>query len=169
MAKIELPYFGQVDFKQLEDYYSLTTFYNGNTITIDLNFENKKLSEEQALVIKEFLSNISKIDTQKKIEIKNSFENEGEAKDYINFYLDELDVEELKRIIDYDNNNNSYENQLFSKLKLIRVGLYPDGKYDSDYFGVFDYSIEIDGEPCNQLLVIKTNENGDLDNITWES
>jgi hypothetical protein len=39
---------------------------------------------------------------------------------------------------------------------LIRIGLYPDGKYGTEYFGVFDYSIEIDGKMSDQLLVVKT-------------
>lgn len=83
--------------------------------------------------------------------------------------MDELEEEELSSIIDFSDKEVSKELQLLGKLKLIRVGLYPDGKYGADYYGVFDYSIEIDGEPCNQLLVVKTNENGDLDHIAWES
>jgi hypothetical protein len=71
-------------------------------------------------------------------------------------------------IIDKDN-NLPQELQLLNKLRLIRVGLYPDGKYGTDHFATFDYSIDIDGEPCNYLLVVNTNEKGDLDHITWES
>lgn len=51
------------------------------------------------------------------------------------------------------------------KLNLIRVGIYPR----ASYFGTFDYSIDIDGEPCNQLLVVHINADGTLDYITWES
>ena len=36
------------------------------------------------------------------------------------------------------------------KLNLIRVGIFPR----ASYFATFDYSIDIDGEPCNQLLVL---------------
>lgn len=169
MTNIELPNFGQIDFSQLDEYYAAETTYNGLTLRIDLNFESKNLSEEQAINIKKILSNISSFDIQNKIEIEKDFYGKGDAKDYINFYLDELDEEELRGIIDYDNKDNTKEEQLLSKLKLIRIGLYPDGKFDADYFGVFDYSIEIDGEPCNQLLVVKTNKAGELDHITWES
>lgn len=169
MAKIELPLFGKIDFTQLDEYYAAETSYNGMKLRIDLNFENKNLSDEQAININKFLSNISAFDIQNKIEIEKDFNDDGESKDYIDFYLDELDEEELRGIIDSENKDNSKEEQLLSKLILIRVGLYPDGKFDTDYFGVFDYSIEIDGEPCNQLLVVKTNKTGDLDHITWES
>ena len=169
MGNIELPHFGQMDFNQLNEYYSSETEYNGLTLRLDLNFEKKIVSEEEAENIKKFLDNISVFDIQNKTEITKDFNKEGEAKDYINFYFDELDHEELSGIVDYKNLNKPKEEQLLNKLRLIRVGLYPDGKYDAEYYGVFDYSIEIDGEPCNQLLVVKTNKTGNLDHITWES
>lgn len=169
MKNIELPYFGQIDFTQLNEYYSAETEYNGLILRLDLNFENKNISEVDAENIKKFLNNIADYDIQNKTEITKDFDNEGEAKDYINFYFDEFDDEELSGIINYQNLNKPKEEQLLSKLILIRIGLYPDGKYDTEYYAVFDYSIEIDGEPCNQLLVVKTNDNGDLDHITWES
>jgi hypothetical protein len=77
--------------------------------------------------------------------------------------------DELSKIIDTSQESSSFKTQLLEKLQLIRVGLYPNGKYGATYFAAFDYSIEIDGEPCNQLLVVKTNEKGKLDNIAWES
>jgi hypothetical protein len=72
----------------------------------------------------------------------------------------------LSGIIDYGNQDEPIEEQLLNKLRLIKVGLYPDY---TDYYGVFDYSIDIEGEPCNQLLVVKTDNQGRLDHITWES
>jgi hypothetical protein len=166
---IDLPHFGQIDLTQLKEYYSAETALSGTMLRLDLNFENKSISEEQAINIKVFLDNIPTLEIQNKSSIDKDFNDGGEAADYINFYLDELDEEELENIIDHDDKDKPKEQQLLSKLKLIRIGLYPDGKYGADYYGVFDYSIDIDGEPCNQLLVVKTNENGDLDHITWES
>lgn len=170
MTNIELPYFGQIDLTQLEEYYSVETEWNGSILSLDLNFNGKYINEEQTENIKTFLDNISKFELQNKSVIYKNFLEEGEASDYINFYLEEFDEEELSNITESKHEQRSTtKHQLLSKLKLIRVGLYPDGKYGTDYFGVFDYSIEIDGEPCNQLLVVKTNETGDLDHITWES
>jgi hypothetical protein len=169
MKNVELPYFGQIDFAQLNEYYSAETKYNGQTLRLDLNFENKNLRDEEGEDIKKFLDNILAIDIKNKIEIAKDYTNEGETKDYINFYFDELDEQELSGIVDNQNLIKPIEEQLLNKLRLIRVGLYPDGKYDAEYYGVFDYSIDIDGEPCNQLLVVKTNKTSDLDHITWES
>jgi hypothetical protein len=169
MKNIELPHFGQIDLTQLEEYYSVHTEWKGNILKLDLNFENKHISEEQAKNIKAFLDNIENFEIQNKSAIDKNFIQKGETTDYINFYLVELDEEELSNIIDFNDEKSSKERKLIDKLKLIRVGLYPDGKYGTKDYGVFDYSIDIDGEPCNQLLVVKTNEKGDLDHITWES
>jgi hypothetical protein len=138
-------------------------------IRLDLNFEKKNITDDQAKKIKVFLDSTSAFDIQNKSAIDKNFNDGGEASDYISFYLDELDEEELSHIIDNGNEDMPKEEQLLSKLRLIRVGLYPDGKYGADYYAVFDYSIDIGGEPCNQLLIVKTKENGDLDHITWES
>lgn len=169
MTSFELPHFGQVDLALLEEYYSIEIDWKERFLRLDLNFLNKQITQEQAKIIKAFLDNIGNFEVQNKLIIDKDFLEEGETADYINFYLDELDENELSNIIDDNDKQSSKSNQLLNKLKLIRVGLYPDGKYGANYYGVFDYSIDIDGEPCNQLLVVKTNETGDLDHITWES
>lgn len=169
MTNIELPYFGQINFTQLNEYYATKTVYEGLTIALDLNFKNKYMSEAEAENIKHFLNSIAAYDNQNKTEIIKDFNNEGEVKDYINFYFDELDEEDLNGIVDFKDLYKPKEEQLLSKLRLIRVGLYPDGKFGAENYGVFDYSIDIDGEPCNQLLVVNTNQIGKLEYITWES
>lgn len=47
------------------------------------------------------------------------------------------------------------------------VGLYPDGKYDTSYFTVFDYMVN--QELSDQLIVVKTDHQGYLDQLFWES
>ena len=166
MKQIELQHFGSIDLDNLEEDYSAKTEFNGQTIRLDLNFENKSISEEHAGNIKKFLDNILAYDLQNKIVINKDFKEEGESLDYINFFFEELDEEELRGIIDFGNQDEQKEKLLLNKLRLIRVGIYPEY---SEYYGVFDYSIDIDGEPCNQLLVVKTDNGGELNHVTWES
>lgn len=101
-----------------------------------------------------------------RIEINNDLNNDGEAKDHANFYLEELEEEELSEIIDFTNLIVSQEQQIINKLKLIDVGLHSDNNV---YTGIFEYSIAIDGEMCNQVLVVYVDINGSLDKILWES
>jgi hypothetical protein len=153
----------------LEEYYRTEASLNDNRISVDINFENRSIDENIFYAIKAFLENISQFDNANKPIIKSDFNKKGEAYEYINFYIEELSKNEISDIIGINNRNETTEEQLLNKLKLVRVGLYPDGKNDTDYFGVFDYSIDIYGKPCNQLLVVKTDVNGALDHITWES
>lgn len=162
-----LLYVGEIDLNELEVDYRTNIQLDGKDLSIDINFKNKTIQQDEIIKVNFFLENISKFDKQNLKAIELDFKNSGETSDYIQFYIDELDDNELSNIIDVKKANK--EKQLLSKLKLIRVGLYPDGKFDSEYFGVFDYSIDIDGEPCNQLLVINTDEKGKLHHITWES
>ena len=114
----------------------------------------------------EFAKKIPEFDNQNRNYIKSDFEQDvSMTSDYLNFYLDELDESELGGIIDLKNQKKSKNSLLMEQLNLIRVGIYPQ----ASYFATFDYSIDIDGEPCNQLLVVNINQNGTLDYITWES
>lgn len=168
MKTFDLTYFGVINITQLEKDYRTKTIYNSKALNLDINFENESIDEEQALEINHILNNISAIDEENRKLINKDFKKKGETRDYITFYLEELFEEELQEIIDYNDKSISKEKQLLNKLILIRVGLYPDNA-STGYSVVFDYSIEIEGEPCNQLLVVKTDIKGKLDHITWES
>lgn len=169
MTNHSLPYFGQIDIASLEEYYRTEIDLNGSQISIDINFQNKSIDDALLQAIKTFLKNINNFNVGNKSAIESDFKASGETYDYISFYLDEFDQDELSTLIGIQNNNTPKEIQLLNKLKLIRLGIYPDGKYGSTYFGTFDYSIDVDGEPCNQLLVVNTDKKGALNYITWES
>lgn len=165
-----LPHFESINLQELKEYYVVEIDLNGRKTSIDLNFKNNSIDKDAIETIKTFLENINKFDKQNESYISNDFkEGDGETKEYINFYFDELEQDELSNIIDIHDVNTPKETLLLNKLKLNRIGLYPDGKYDSNYYAVFDYSIDINNEPCEQLLVVKTNEKGALDHIAWES
>lgn len=53
------------------------------------------------------------------------------------------------------------------KLKLGRIGFYPDGKYGTESFAVFDYIV--DRELSNQIIVVNIDKKGNLINLAWES
>jgi hypothetical protein len=170
LENYNFPYFGEININNLEEYYSSNFEMNNNTIRTDLNFGNKKIEKYGIAKIEGFLKNVNNFDDTNKVYIEKNFNEEsGEALEYINFYLEEFDENELSKLIDLDNENIPKNIQLLNKLKLIRIGLYPDRKYGTEYFATFDYSIEIGGEFCNQLLVVNTDEKGNLHDITWES
>lgn len=164
MNLFALPYFNKIDIDNVKDYYKVQILYNNNQLDIDLNFQKQTIYQEEIYQTAIFLEKISPVDQSNRTHYKADFNNGGETVSYINCYF-----EELAPLIDQRQDMSLQQKALLDKLDLIRVGLYPDGKYDSSFFAVFDYSIRLDDEYCNQLLVVNTDANGELVEITWES
>ncbi|NLR63075.1 DUF2004 domain-containing protein [Chitinophaga varians] len=162
-----LPYFGEINLAQLEEYYQATT---ASGVKLDLNFEHTSVDVRMADLIKSWLQDIEQLDNQNILAIQHDFATgEGETRDYIRFYIEELENEEVAGIIGDAGSDEEKSTALLHKLRLKRVGFYPDGKYGTADFAIFDYTIDINGKPCDQLLVLKWKEPRQLAEITWES
>lgn len=164
-----LPYFGEINPAQLEEYYHTTAVVKGLTVNLDLDFQHKTISLETVRTIQDFLNNLARWDGHNQAALEQDFTANSETADYIGFYFDELDETELAALLPTTTSPDARASQLLKALKLIRVGLYPDGKYDAEQFATFDYSIYLAGEPCNQLLAVNTDKQGKVDHISWES
>jgi len=157
--------FGKVNLKNVEDYYDETIEINGRKIRIDLNFEKDSITQKELDEVYIFVEKIEGLNMINKEYIKRDFKKTPSVTaDYLDYYIEELEERELAEIIDLSS-TTAKPILLMEKLKLNRVGIYPE----ASHFATFDYSIDIDGEPCNQLLVVNIHENGGLDYITWES
>jgi len=156
--------FDRVDIKNIKDYYQEMLKINGRMISIDLNFEKDSITQKELDEVHIFVEKIEGLNMINKEYIKRDFKKTPSVTaDYLNYYLEELEERELADIIDLSSTTKPI--LLLEKLKLKRVGIYPE----ASHFATFDYSIDIDGEPCDQLLVVNIHENGGLDYITWES
>nr|WP_315423927.1 DUF2004 domain-containing protein [uncultured Pedobacter sp.] len=166
MAEYALPYFGNLPTENLEEYYDVDIELNGNEIQVDLNFENQTVDILILDKVKNFIEKLEKFDKLNKTYILNDYNDEDgdTVKFYLEHHLEEVDKEELTKLVNFDDTITEPEQQLLSKLKLVRVGLYPDNE---DNFAIFDYSIGKD--ITNYLVVINTDENGQLDYMTMES
>ncbi|WP_448633990.1 hypothetical protein [Pedobacter panaciterrae] len=95
-----LPYIGNINLKELKEDYHVLIETSGNTVAIDLNFENTSIDKEMADGINTFLQNIDKQDQHNRAVIAKDFEEkESETTSYLNFYLTEFDEAELLRIV----------------------------------------------------------------------
>ena len=166
MTEYTLPHFGQLAIENLEEYYDVDIVFNGNEIQIDLNFENKAIDIATMDKVKNFIENIEKFDILNKNYILDDYnDEEGDTvKFYLEDHLEEIGKDELSTLINFDDTTIELEQQLLAKLKLVRVGLYPESE---DNFAIFDYSIGQD--ITNYLVVINTDENGQLEYMTMES
>ncbi|MBO9205240.1 MULTISPECIES: DUF2004 domain-containing protein [Niastella] len=162
-----LPHFGEIDPAALEEYYGAVVEFNGREIDLDLNFDNKSIDVARLEKVKQFLDNLASYDLKNKQYIDQDFANEEDCDTivtYVEHHLGEMEEEELAALIDFGNASVDPERQFINALHLVRVGFYPDSQ---DTFVVFDYSIG--RELTDYLVVINTNENGELDHISMES
>lgn len=133
---------------------------------MDLNFDNNWIDPARLETVKHFIENIRIHDLHNKGLIKADYEDEkgDTVKDYLAHHLEELGKEELDSLIDPRSKKSDHEKLLLQKLQLVRVGIYPDSE---NQFAIFDYSIG--QELTGYLVVINTDENGNLEHMTMES
>lgn len=166
MAKFILPKFGQLDTENLEEYYDATIDLNGQEVQIDLNFGETTIGVDKLESVKKFIETISDLDlkNRKYIEADYHDEDADSVRTYVEHHLEELDEDDLSSLIDKSNKKLNPEMQLVKQLRLVRMGLYPQ---EEDQFAIFDYSI--DPELTQYLVVLFTNEHGEVEYITMES
>ncbi len=138
-------------------------------VKVDINFAKTTIEEADMDVVKSFVENIPIFDKQNRAFMTENFDDEeGQIDKYTDFHLEEIDNEFLEKIgIDSTQSKSNQQKQFLKNLKLARVGLYPDGKYNSNAYAVFDYTTNPD--LSDQLLVANTDSKGVLKWIGWES
>lgn len=166
MANIKLPYFGNLDNGSLEEYYDAGIDFNGKEIQIDLNFEHHTIDIKRLEIVKHFIENLRIHDLNNKRYLQNDFDDKDadNVRFYVEKLLEETGTDELAELIGRGTKTIDQPRLLLKKLQLVRVGLYPDSETS---FAVFDYTIG--KELTDYLVVINTDENGNLDNISIEN
>ena len=159
---MDIKYFKNVDFNS--DYLETTIEFQNREIQLDINSD--AVLEENNWV-KEYEEYISKLETFKeKIdkEIIKNFENNGLTKEWVNFHLEELgEAIEEEGLLKECNKKLSLDRQVLSIIKLRRIGIYPE--YED--YAIWDYIL--DDEISDEILVIVTDKDGEIVDITWES
>ena len=159
---MDIKYFKNVDFNS--DYLETTIKFQNREIQLDIN-SDVVLGKNSW--VKEYEEYISKLETFKeKIdkEIIKNFENNGLTKEWVNFHLEELG-EAIKEegLLKECDKKLSLDRQVLSIIKLNRIGIYPE--YED--YAIWDYIL--DDEISDEILVIVTDKNGEIVDITWES
>jgi len=166
MASLRLPHFGILDTVALDDYYDTEFEYNKTEVQLQLNFDNKSIDIQRLETVKHFIDNIRIHDLNNRKRLEKDYEDKDGAtvKIYIENELDQLAEDDLAALLGPTTKASDIPRLLLQKLHLVRVGLYPDNE---DQFATFDYSLN--PEVTNQLVVLFTDANGNLDYMTIES
>lgn len=161
---VELPLFGEISFNPT-DYYVATAELNNRKIKLDLNFYSDEINNIDILDgTKLILNNLQKFDKKATAKIYSDFSENGTVYEYIEHHLLELKENQIKELLKSSDKTLTDKQNLLAKLKLHRIGFYPE---DKKGFAVFDYTI---GKGfTDYLIVIWVNKNGEIVGIGTES
>jgi len=136
-----MKFFEKTNFKNLSDEYIAQVIeINQNNIRVDLNFENKNPTDDELKTLRNFLSQLENIIQQNQIRIQKDFKGSEKniIREYISHHLNEIPKIEINKLIDKNDKTKSDKEKLFQKLKLVRIGIYPQ---ENSYYSIFDYTI----------------------------
>ena len=163
MSTYTLPFFGELDLDSLEEYYDAEFEHAGRTIYIDLNFEEEGIDEEKLHAMKQNLENLSSIIGIAAKAVEDDFLTAGTPMEYVEHHLEVMSGDELDEILKDADKNTTEEQQLFSILKLYRIGFYPG----EENAMVLDFTI---GKGVTDyIVVVNMDEEGTVNDIVMES
>ncbi len=161
MNKINILHFGEMDLNELEDYYESQIDFKGQILNLDLNLDDGIPPASWYEDYTNYINQLDSIHQNIRNSIKKYYPEEGMVKEFYTYHLEEVydDVEEELKNAD---KSLSREDQLLSILSLQRIGFY----FDEQNFATWDFML---GDFSDQILVIITDKDGKILDITWES
>lgn len=167
MKSLTLPYFGQLEADKLLPLYKASMAFSGFEVSLELHFDTNSNEQEVFDRIYNFLNNIAQLDQLNKSYIYENYHDETAelgVRDYIQYHLLEIEQEKLAPILQLQHPTIPLYKQLLEKLHLVSISIHFENEYLSV---VFEYALGSD--ISKELVVINTDEFGDLDYISWES
>lgn len=159
---MDIKYFKNVDFNT--DYLETTIEFQNREIELDINTDVVLGKDSWVKEYEEYISKLEVFKEKIDKEIVEDFENEGITKEWVDFHLEELgEAIEEEGLLKECNKKLSLDRQVLSIIKLRRIGIYPE--YED--YAIWDYIL--DDEISDEILVIVTDKNGEIVDITWES
>lgn len=160
---MKIEYFDNIDFNNLENYYSTVVSVDSLKIEIDLNFEAQNIDRTGVDKLNSTLQDLKSLIAKTWNWIKADYDTGVDVKEYISFHLDDFFADNPEEILQGTDISLNDDERFLQTLKLKRIGFYPS----SHNYLVFDYMTN--EELSNYILVVNVNKNLELENITVES
>lgn len=160
---MKIEYFDNIDFNNLDDYYSIEALIDSLQIEIDLNFETKSIDSAEIDKLNSTLKDLKSLIPKTWDWIKADYKSGVDVKEYISFHLDDFFKDNPEEILQGTDSSLNNDQRFLQTLKVNRIGVYPS----SDNYLVFDYMTN--EELSNYILVVNVNKNLELEYITVES
>jgi hypothetical protein len=151
---LSIPYLGDLNLNATKDIEG-EVIIDSTVVSIDLNFDENKIASNQIENINLLLENVNSYFLQAKDNIRIDLENNGVVRDYFDHHIEVVsDEKEL----------NKNEDKFLERLKLVRIGLYPE---DDQHYALFDFTIG--KQITNYIIVVRFNKYLKICSIDFES
>ena len=163
MNKKNLINFGEIEIDSPQKTYDGEISIDNRLIELDLNFYNGIPNHDWANEYEEYILHILQHKKSVEAAFIADYEDGEDTKEYVDFHLEELEDSEIDKVLAHTDASKSKEERLLSALQLVRVGFYP-GK---ENYAVWDYTIGRD--VTDMLVVVNTDNKGNIQYVTWEN
>ncbi len=137
----------------------------GQPLSLDLNFEGAKVSEEQLTLVNKILNSLSTYKDQTYAAIlEDASEEESVTDEYLVFHQEKGEEGTLIDMLDGTSSERKRKKKLRKLLHLDRIGFYPQ---DAAHYAVFDYTLGY--EYTNYILAVVLNDQEEIVSISMES
>jgi hypothetical protein len=175
-TKINLPLFGEVVLENEDWEYKYAAElrdYNleGRAVNIDIHF--KEMSDESIKDVSKALTDLKKIKVAGDSALAQDYKAGGETKEYISEWNEDIfsqifsEAEFSDFIGQAMGKEGGIEEQLFSLLRLVRVGIY---ERSEESFATLDYAFgnEMEKGFLDDMVIVKLNQDYEVCEITRE-
>ena len=111
----------------------------------------------------EYISKLSIYKEKIEEKLNEDFDDWGLTKEWIDWHIEGFDKKDIEKLTEGVDKNLPIDEKLFSVINLERVGIYPE--YED--YAIWDFML--DNEFSDQILVVVTDNKGEIVDITWES
>lgn len=158
---MKIRFFGDIDIN--EDYQETTIHLGERDIQLDLNLEEVLGKKDWVVEYDEYVSKLPIYKEEIEKKLNEDFDDWGLTKEWIDWHIEELDKSVIEKITAETDKKLAVDEKLLSVTNLVRIGIYPG------YEGYAIWDFMIDGEVSDEILVVVTDSNGEIVDITWES
>lgn len=148
--ELSIPVLGKVDFAPAPDgHWALQLDYVGRPVRLDFNVDGEMLTQGAVDAVAGFVGGLAAHDGLAGNAIRDEYDHGSEdtVQLYVTHHLEQFDATALRQCFGVDDRQAVSPDLFLSKLRLRRVGLYPD---NADQCAIFDYTI---GEALTDYVI----------------
>jgi len=157
-------HFGEIDFKNPQEYYEIEMQLNTKIVAISMSILSKNIDDKDIIKIDNYLTNFKENEKQIRQLLHQDFKNKRETVNYINLLKEEYPLNEILLLIESNKSKLTDDKKLLNELYLVQIAFYPNK--EDKMFAVLDYTIN--DALTDDLLVVKCYKNESIQ-ITIES